>query len=69
MSRKAELHGREVIDMEIAGVDTSDAPDFVDTYIESAIWGHSGCLLDEDELQELNENQDLIHGLIEDKLY
>jgi len=60
------------IDIQIAGVNTRDYPDFVDTFIESATAVlEDGSMREatEDELNELTEDRDLVYDLIIDYLY
>lgn len=55
------LNGREVVDAEIDGVDSSDYPDFCDAYFISAYFSDSGLELDDEELDQLTEeNYDYI---------
>lgn len=43
-------------DIEVAGVDPRDYPDFSDAYIESAVWADSGKPMSEDELEVLQDS-------------
>ncbi len=43
----------------IEGIDTSDAPDFVDAYIVSA--DYDGVEMNEGELDKLNEDSGFVH--------
>jgi len=62
---KAYLYKKEVIDIEIGGINMSDYPKFCDAYVRSAIWAHSGRELDVDELEELQEkNYEAIYQII-----
>lgn len=42
----------------IGGIDPNDYPDFVDAYIESAVY--DGTFLTETQLDELNENREFV---------
>ena len=47
--------GREVVDIEVDGIDASDYPDFCDAFASYAIWHDTGKPLTDDELEEFNE--------------
>jgi hypothetical protein len=49
------LNGRPVIDIEVDGVDSTDYPDFCDSYFCNAYWGDTLEPLSEDELYLLQE--------------
>lgn len=48
-------------------VDMSDAPDFVNAWISSA--DHNGEAMTDDQLYDLNENSDFVHGKLIEHLY
>lgn len=48
------LNGRQVVDLEVDGVDGSDYPDFCDAYFSSASY-EDGTPLTEDELNKLTD--------------
>ena len=50
-----KLNGREVVDVEVDGVDTRDYPDFCDAYFSYAVWEDTGEELTDEELEELTE--------------
>lgn len=52
---KLSLDGREVVDPELAGLDTSDYPDFCDAYFDKAFFADTGEALDDDQLDRLAE--------------
>lgn len=54
-------------DVEVAGIDTSDYPDFCDAYIASATY--DGREMTEAELETLNEDSDFVYAAVERKLY
>jgi hypothetical protein len=58
------LNGREVVDIEISGVDTRDYPDFCDAYFSYARFDDDGSKLTDAELDELAmENPELIYEM------
>ena len=62
-----KLNGREVIEIEIDGIDHNDAPDYVDAFISGAIWADSGHPLDENDIYKLqDEYPELVYDLIGD---
>lgn len=60
---------REVTDIEIDGIDTTDYPDFCDAFICSAIWKDTDQYLTDAELEVLNENRDLVYSSVMESLY
>lgn len=63
-----KLNGRQVIEIEIDGVDTRDAPDYADAFIAGAVWADTGHPLDENDIYKLqDENPELIYELIWDQ--
>jgi len=61
---------REVVDLQLAGVDRRDYPDFCDAYIESAYWADTGEALTDEELEKFNdENGDLLNQMAHESLY
>lgn len=63
------LNDRFVVDIEVDGIDTRDAPDFCDAYISDAYWFDTDEPLSEDELEELNEDTTLIYERVLQQLY
>ena len=63
------LNGRNVIDIEIDGIDYRDYPDFCDAYICNAVWEDTLKDLTDDELEELNEDSQLIHELVWERIH
>jgi hypothetical protein len=47
------LNGRQVVDVEVDGVDGNDYPDFCDAYFSYAVYEGSGVVLTDDELAQL----------------
>jgi len=64
-----KLRGREVVDMEIDGIDTKDYTKLCDAFISSAVWGKDGTELSDDDLEELSENGELMAELVQKHLY
>lgn len=50
-------------------INTSDAPDFADSYIESAYWKSTGLNLTSDEIDALNEDGDFLYEAIIERLH
>ena len=51
-----KLNGRNVVDVEIDGVDPTDYPDFCDAYFTYAVYEDTGEELTDVELEELNDS-------------
>lgn len=51
---------KDIVDVEMDGIDSKDYPDFADAFIQSAAW-KNGTALTEEELEDLNENSDFVH--------
>lgn len=66
---KLKFNNRVITDISISGIDSSDAPRFCDAFIESAIWDDTSLALTESELDELNNDQYLVHTAVEDWVY
>ena len=66
---KTTLRGREVIDMEIDGIDMKDGPKFVDAFIQSAVWDDNGAELSDNDLEKLSEDSELVWNLVQKRLY
>jgi hypothetical protein len=62
---------KQFIDIEIAGIDTRDYPDFVDAFIESASVEENNTIREatEEEIDSLNEDSDLVYELVMQKLF
>jgi len=51
----------ELIDnVEVAGINYNDAPDYVDAYIVSA--DYAGVPMTDEQLDEINEDSDFVYG-------
>jgi hypothetical protein len=48
------LNGKNVVDLQVDGVDSRDYPDFSDAYFSSGSY-EDGTLLTDDELERLND--------------
>ena len=58
---EVKMNGRNVVDIDIDGVDSSDYPDFCDAYFSYAVWEDTGEPLTDDELEQLlDENGFLV---------
>ena len=68
MTKKLDLN-RLIVDVEVDGIDTRDAPEFCDAYILSAVWDDTGLDLTEDELDLLNEEDDFVYQAVVDYIY
>jgi hypothetical protein len=66
---KANFKNREIVDIEIEGIDLKDYPDFCDAFISSAAWLDTLELLSDEELDELNEDSSLVYELTIDSIY
>jgi len=65
----ATLNGRNVVDIEVDGVDGRDYPDFSDAYFSYACY-EDGTPLTDDELNKLTEdNGDLLYEKAYDSLH
>ena len=65
-----QLNGRDVVDVEVDGIDTSDYPDFCDAYFSRAVYNDTGEELTESELEELAEkNPDQLYDKITDVIF
>jgi len=52
--------GREIVDVEVEGIDMSDYPKLCDAHISRAMWGDTGEELTDTEIEELNENYEFV---------
>ena len=50
-------------------INTKDAPDFCDSYIESAYYKSTGLDLTEQEIEELNNDADFVYESVLKQLY
>jgi hypothetical protein len=65
----ATLNGRNVVDIEVDGVDSRDYPDFSDAYFSYACY-EDGTPLTDDELNKFTEdNGDLLYEKAYDSLH
>ena len=69
LNRKTSSVVRRICDIEVDGIDYSDAPDFCDAYISAATWEDTGEPLTEAELEELNEDSDFVYEQVQKYLY
>jgi hypothetical protein len=60
----------DITDTEIAGLDWSDYPDFVDAYISKAVWRSSLTPLTDEQIDQLNErHSDYVYEVVQNNLY
>ena len=52
---------REIMDVEVDGIDMGDYPKLCDAYISRAVWGDTGEELTDSEIEELNENYEFVN--------
>lgn len=57
----------KVTALEFEGIDRKDYPDFCDAYVVKALY--MGEEMTEEQLEELNEERDFIHGKLLEHLY
>jgi ribosome-binding factor A len=62
-----ELKESLITNVVVAGIDTKDAPDFCDAYIESALY--DGEPMTEEQLDEINQDSGFIHEQVYKHLY
>jgi len=60
---------REIIDLSVDNIKHWDSPDYVDAYIDYAVWKDTGIKLTDAELDELNENSSLVYDAVMAYLY
>ena len=59
-----QLNGREVVDVEVDGVDGDDYPDFCDAFFSHAVFKDTLEDLTDDELEQLaDENGDVLNQM------
>ena len=56
-----------ITNIQLAGIDHSDHPDYCDAYIESA--DNNGVPMPEDEIEALNEDRDFVLECVMNYLY
>lgn len=57
----------KIDNIQLAGIDTNDAPDFCDAYIESC--DIDGVEATEEQLEKLNEDSDFVYECVINYLY
>jgi len=60
---------REIIDLSVDNIKHWDSPDYVDAYIDYAVWKDTGIKLTDTELDELNEDSSLVYDAVMAYLY
>jgi hypothetical protein len=64
---KQAIKSTELANIEIEGINMSDAPDFVDAYVSYAEWADTGVALSEQELEALPA--DLVYYYVTKEVY
>lgn len=64
---KIKIDWTEVKDIHLAGIDTSDYPDFCDAFVESATY--KGREATEEELEAMSDDSATVNQLVFDKLF
>ena len=64
---KPEVDFSKIDNVELDGIDTSDAPDFADAYIVSC--DIDGRPATEEELDIINDNGDFVYSQVEKRIY
>ncbi len=62
-----EFRGRQVLDLDIDGIDMRDAPKCVDAYFSRGVWADSDIELTHQELEDLkDERADIFYEMIQE---
>ena len=56
-----------ITNIEVDGIDTKDYPDFCDAFIQSA--DYDGVPMTDEQLDELNEDYEFVHGCVYANLF
>jgi hypothetical protein len=68
--KNQKIDVKNIIDVELDGIDFNDAPDFCDAHIISAVWSDSGKSLSDDELETLNyEYREFVYECVISHIY
>ena len=66
-----KLDHTKIIDVEIDGIDSNDAPDYCDAYVSSALYEYEDGKyreLTDSELEELSMDSEFVYSHIEDMI-
>lgn len=63
------MNYQNITNIQVDGIDTSDAPDFCDAFICYAEWKDTGIELTEAELEKLNDDGDFRYECVMNQLY
>jgi hypothetical protein len=64
------MNGREIVDLEVEDIYTSDYPDFCDAYVSRAVWKDTGTELTADEIEEYADKcSDQVYNAVMERLY
>ena len=67
---KITYKGREIVDIEIDGIDSRDYPDFCDAYFSHAVYADTLEPLTDDELEALTDyHGDLLNALCHERMH
>lgn len=67
---KVTYKGRDIVDIEIDGIDSRDYPDFCDAYFSHANYADTLEPLTDDELEDFTENNlDLLNALCHERMH
>jgi hypothetical protein len=70
MTSTLSLNDREVVDLEIDGVDSRDYPDFCDAFICAAVYADTGEALSDDDLIALQDKYpEIVHTMAFESLH
>ena len=64
---KLKLDYSKIDNVEVDGIDTSDYPDFVNSYISAA--DYDGVPMTDEQLDEINECYDFVYECVQNHLY
>jgi hypothetical protein len=59
---------REIVNIDVDGIDYNDYPDFCDAFISYAEWD-DGTPLSDDELDKLNDDRELVYEEVIKKVF
>ncbi len=66
----ASWNVKDLVDVQVDGIDRRDHPDYVDAFISYAVNKKTGKELTDAELDDLNENHsDFVHEQVMESLY
>jgi hypothetical protein len=63
------MNYKNIVDIELSGVNTKDYPDFTDAFISAASWKDTGKPLTEAQLEKLNEDSEFVYDMVFNYLF